>query len=350
MIATTPRMARALGRAARAARRGARGARRARTNNGTGAAGRASSKATTCRSRSRIAQLAEYVEVAHRVGGVEAVKDAGARAARQAVRPQRSPTCCSAEADVLLVGPRRVATWDAVIDAEPALAVVLIGRAVRRRAAGDRELRRPQVALHARPRAAPSPSWPRAAGGASGLAERRAHAAAGRPRAWLRPPRRLERDLGQARPARRRRVGARAPAPVPDRAHAPASPPRWRRSARSPCSTASASTARATRAGSPAARSPAPARILGAADAYQAMREPRPYRAGRSADEAAAELRAEVRAGRLDARRRRGGARRRRPPRPAPARGPGRPDRRARSRSSSCWRAGCRTRRSPRSS
>src|SRR3989442_12450006 len=44
-----------------------------------------------------------------------------------------------------------------------------------------------------------------------------------------------------------------------------------------------------------------PARILGAADAYQAMREPRAYRAARSSDEAAAELRAEVRAGRLDA-------------------------------------------------
>ena len=44
-----------------------------------------------------------------------------------------------------------------------------------------------------------------------------------------------------------------------------------------------------------------PARILGAADAYQAMREPRPYRQERSADEAAAELRADVKAGRLDA-------------------------------------------------
>jgi len=43
-----------------------------------------------------------------------------------------------------------------------------------------------------------------------------------------------------------------------------------------------------------------PARILGAADAYQAMREPRPHRAPRSAEEAAAELRAEVKAGRLD--------------------------------------------------
>jgi DNA-binding CsgD family transcriptional regulator len=44
-----------------------------------------------------------------------------------------------------------------------------------------------------------------------------------------------------------------------------------------------------------------PARLLGAADAYQAMREPRPYRPARTGDEAAAELRAEVRAGRFDA-------------------------------------------------
>jgi DNA-binding CsgD family transcriptional regulator len=42
------------------------------------------------------------------------------------------------------------------------------------------------------------------------------------------------------------------------------------------------------------------ARILGAADACQAMREPRPHRAARSADEAAKILGAEVRVGRLD--------------------------------------------------
>ena len=42
------------------------------------------------------------------------------------------------------------------------------------------------------------------------------------------------------------------------------------------------------------------ARVLGAADAYQAMREPRPYRDALSADAAAGELRADVRAGRLD--------------------------------------------------
>src|SRR6185437_7931788 len=42
------------------------------------------------------------------------------------------------------------------------------------------------------------------------------------------------------------------------------------------------------------------ARVLGAADAYQAMREPRPYRPARPAGDAAAELRAEVTVGRLD--------------------------------------------------
>ena len=42
-----------------------------------------------------------------------------------------------------------------------------------------------------------------------------------------------------------------------------------------------------------------PGRILGAADAYQAMREPRPYRSALSGDDAAAGLRAEATAGRV---------------------------------------------------
>ncbi len=41
-----------------------------------------------------------------------------------------------------------------------------------------------------------------------------------------------------------------------------------------------------------------PARVLGAADAYASMREPRPHRPARPAQEAAAQMRAEVRAGR----------------------------------------------------
>jgi HD-GYP domain-containing protein (c-di-GMP phosphodiesterase class II) len=42
------------------------------------------------------------------------------------------------------------------------------------------------------------------------------------------------------------------------------------------------------------------ARVLSAADVYAALREPRPYRLAHSAEQAAAEMRAEVRAGRLD--------------------------------------------------
>jgi DNA-binding NarL/FixJ family response regulator len=44
-----------------------------------------------------------------------------------------------------------------------------------------------------------------------------------------------------------------------------------------------------------------PARILAAVDAYQSMRELRPHRPALSAEEAAAELQADVRAERLDA-------------------------------------------------
>ena len=42
------------------------------------------------------------------------------------------------------------------------------------------------------------------------------------------------------------------------------------------------------------------ARVLAAADAYRSMREPRPYREALGADEAAAELRADAKAGRMD--------------------------------------------------
>jgi DNA-binding CsgD family transcriptional regulator len=52
--------------------------------------------------------------------------------------------------------------------------------------------------------------------------------------------------------------------------------------------------------GAPAALLSPAARILAAADAYQAMTEPRPYRPARGAELAADELRREVRAGRLD--------------------------------------------------
>ncbi len=67
---------------------------------------------------------------------------------------------------------------------------------------------------------------------------------------------------------------------------------------------------------------PRPARILAAANAYQAMREPRPHRAVLAPEEAVAALRSEVKAGRLEGASGRRGAWRRRPSASAQARGP----------------------------
>ncbi len=75
---------------------------------------------------SRVAQVAEFIEVANRMGGVEA--------ARQLARERRGGDFDPAladlvidEGDVVLSGLDAVGIWDAVIDAEPALAVVLTG-------------------------------------------------------------------------------------------------------------------------------------------------------------------------------------------------------------------------------
>ena len=119
---------------------------------GRGLAGRARGRAT-CRSRRGSRSSAEFVEVAHRVGGVEAAKALARERARQAVRSRARRRWCAPRPSMILAGLDDVGTWDAVIDAEPALAVVLSGERFDAALAGDRELRRPEVAVHARPRA-----------------------------------------------------------------------------------------------------------------------------------------------------------------------------------------------------
>jgi HD-GYP domain-containing protein (c-di-GMP phosphodiesterase class II) len=74
----------------------------------------------------RIAQLAEFVEVAHRVGGVGEVK---ALAARRRGK-QFDPGLCDLildGAELIVSDLDRARTWDAVIEAEPALGVTLTG-------------------------------------------------------------------------------------------------------------------------------------------------------------------------------------------------------------------------------
>jgi HD-GYP domain-containing protein (c-di-GMP phosphodiesterase class II) len=248
---------------------------------------------------SRLAQLAEFVEVAHRVGGVQAAKKLARRRGGKQFDPELAELMC-AEADMLLLGLDSVGTWDAVIDAEPALAVVLSGErfdAALEAVANFVDLKSPYTLGHARAVA----DLAAEAGGQLGLSH-----------ADVRLLRRagLVHDLG--------RLGVSNS--IWDK-RGPLGAGEWERVRIHPYLTermlhqsealaplgaiAVQHRERLDGSGYPRGLSGAaisrPARILAAADAYQAMREPRPYRPMSSADEAATELRAEVKAGRLDA-------------------------------------------------
>ena len=246
----------------------------------------------------RLAQVAEYVEVANRVGGVEAAKEL----ARERRGEQFDPVLADvvvADGRARPLGPRRHRD---------------VGRRDRRRAGARGRARRRAVrpALFAIANFVDLKS-PYFLGHAGGVADLVAEAGAQLGLAddevlLLRGPGSRTTSGGSASrtrsgtsaaPLGRRRVGARAAPAVPDRAHA-----------------ATVAGARASRriavqhrerldgSGYPQGLSgsaiSAHARILGAADAYQAMREPRPHRPALSADQAAAELRADVKAGRYD--------------------------------------------------
>jgi HD-GYP domain-containing protein (c-di-GMP phosphodiesterase class II) len=247
----------------------------------------------------RLAQLAEFVEVAHRVGGVDAAKRLARERASKQFDPGLAELVCS-EGELILAGLDEVATWDAVIDAEPALTVVLSSEsfdAALLAIANFVDLKSPYSLGHSQAVAELA-----TAGGAQlGLSD-----------AELRTLRRaaLVHDLG--------RLGVsnaiwdkRGPLGVGEwervRLHPYLTERMLQQSAALAPLGAIAVQHRERLDGSGYPRGLSggaisrPARILAAADAYQAMREPRPHRPERSADDAAAELRAEVNAGRLDA-------------------------------------------------
>ncbi len=247
----------------------------------------------------RIAQLAEYVEVALRTGGVDAARSLATKGAGTQFDPGLCELLC-AHAEELLGGLDPTSTWDAVIEAEPALGVRMTPDqfdAALAAVATFVDLKSPYMLGHAR---AVSDLVADVGLEARPCRRRPAHAAARRRRARSRSSGGVELHLGQARPAGRRGTRACPDAAVPDRTHAP--------------SVAGAGTPRRHRGAAPRAarrvwlppwavrrsRSSIPARILGAADAYQSMCEPRPHRAALSSDEAATQLRADVRAGRMD--------------------------------------------------
>jgi HD-GYP domain-containing protein (c-di-GMP phosphodiesterase class II) len=248
---------------------------------------------------SRIAQVAEYVEVANRMGGVRAAK----QLARERRGEQFDPALADlleAEAEMLLSGLDTVGMWDAVIDAEPALALVLSGErfdAALAAIANFVDLKSPYFLGHARAVADLAAD----AGSRSGLAEaevrllRRAGLVHGLGRL----------GISNAIWDKRGPLGAGEWERV--RLH-PYLTERMLRQSEALAPVARLAVQHRERldgsgyprglAGAALSRE---ARILGAADAYQAMREPRPHRPARSAEEAAAQLRADVRAGRHDA-------------------------------------------------
>jgi HD-GYP domain-containing protein (c-di-GMP phosphodiesterase class II) len=247
---------------------------------------------------SRIAQLAEFLEVAHRRGGIESALDIARRRAGKQFDPRLVEIVC-ADAEKIFDDLDGTESWDAVIDAEPALSVALspaqlddalaaISRFV--------DLKSPYTLGHAAAVAD-------LAGGAA--------TAMGAPDAEVALVRRS---------ALVSRYGCLGVSNGIWDKRAPLSASDWERIRLHPYLTermlersgalrplgpiACLLRERLDGSGYPrgltGASIPRPARLLAAADVYQAMLEPRPHRAARPPDEAAHELRAEARAGRLD--------------------------------------------------
>jgi HD-GYP domain-containing protein (c-di-GMP phosphodiesterase class II) len=247
---------------------------------------------------SRLAQIAEYIEVANRLGGVGAVKQL-ARERRGGDFDPALADLVEAEADVILSDLDTVGVWSAVIDAEPALAVMLAGEpfdAALLAIANFVDLKSPYFLGHGRAVSELAAE----AGARFGLAE-----------ADVRRLRRagLVHGLG--------RLGVSNA--ILDK-RGPLGAGEWERVRLQPYLTdrmlrqseALAPVARIAvqhrerldGSGYPRGLSGAgisrEARLLAAADTYQAMREPRPHRPARSSEGAATELRADVKAGRHD--------------------------------------------------
>ncbi|HEY1593955.1 MAG TPA: HD domain-containing phosphohydrolase [Thermoleophilaceae bacterium] len=247
---------------------------------------------------SRIAQFAEYLEVAHRLGGAGAATALARERSGGQFDPALADALCRDPA-AILEGLDAVGTWDAVIGAEPSLAVVLYGERfddALTAVANFVDLKSPYTLAHSH-----------------AVADLAAEAGAS-----------LEMSAGEVLTLRRAGLvhdfGKLGVSNAIWDKRGPLGVGEWERVRMHPYITErmlSASDAlaplgaiavqhreRLDGSGYPRQLSGAaitrPARILAAADVYQAMCEARPHRAALSAADAAGELQAEVRAGRLD--------------------------------------------------
>jgi HD-GYP domain-containing protein (c-di-GMP phosphodiesterase class II) len=246
----------------------------------------------------RIAQLAEFVEVGYRVGGAEGAKDMARKRRGTQFDPSLADLLCE-RADEVFADLEVVGNWDAVIDAEPALAIVLSGErfdAALEAVASFVDLKSPYTIGHSR-----------------AVADLVAEAAKALelPDSDVRTIRRagLVHDFG--------RLGVSnaiwdKPGPLGAgewervRLHPHYTDRMLQGEALAPLSAIAVQHCeRLDGSGYPRSLTGAAisqhGRLLAAADAYQAMSERRPYRGALSPDEAAAQLRDEVKAGRMDA-------------------------------------------------
>jgi HD-GYP domain-containing protein (c-di-GMP phosphodiesterase class II) len=247
---------------------------------------------------SRVAHIAEYLEVAHRAGGNEAA----VTLARRRRAKQFDPALCDlviGHADELFDGLAELRAWDTVIASEPSLGTPMDAAEFEQAlvaVADFVDLKTPHALGHAR--------------AASALAA----SAAARTSA---PDPEIDLIRRSALVAGFGRLGVSNA--IWDRP-GPLGPGEWERVRLYPLLTermlnqspglavlgaiAGQVHERLDGSGYPRGLSGAaigrPARILAAADTYQSMCEPRPHRPARDADAAARELRAEADAGRLD--------------------------------------------------
>ena len=246
----------------------------------------------------RIAMLAEYSEVAHRLGGIDAVCALARRRSGRQFDPALAEVVVR-DAVEIFYALDATGTWGAVIDAEPALAVVVHGESFDRALtaiADFVDLKSPYTLGHS-PAVA---ELAHAAGEQLGLEgdELRTLRRAG-----------LVHDFGRLGTSnaiwdKRGSLGAgewervRLYPYVTERMlyQSEALAPLARLAVQVQERLDGSGYPRALR-GRTIMR---PARVLAAADAYQAMREPRAHRPAMDADAAGALLRQEVRAGRLD--------------------------------------------------
>ncbi len=249
---------------------------------------------------SRISAVAEFTEVAHRVGGVDAVRDLMRRQRGKQFDPMLADAM-AAGADMLLADLDEAAsTWQTVIDAEPALGIVLdedgFDQALTA-VANFVDLKSPYFLGHATAVA----DLTTAATMELGFAE--ADARALRRAALISGFGRL--GISNAIWDKHGKLGAGEWERVRLHPYLTERMVYQSEALAGPGAIAVQLRERLDGSGYPRRLSgPAisrSARILAAADAYQAMREPRPHRDPLSMDDAAAQLRGEVRAGHFDA-------------------------------------------------